>query len=307
MTRKHDNYDWVLLLLFALGFKGVPGFGGGSNMDTTSTGGKGMTDDTTGGKNSGGSMDVTTGANNKNQDNSGNKVTMPPGGMGMMTGPPDKGTPVSGPMDPSKIIPTYTPNAGVQAAQAQLNAIYGGGNVSEGGNVYLNRNLPSPSGSMGSSITTVVYNPKTGKYDTFTNNELLFPMTAMKPPMSMAEMAKQPTPPGSMPPMMTQPMPLPNLTGGVRPLDLNAIAALYNKPQPMQAPTMTLPAPSGTLPNPLPQHPSLLSGLENFGQAALNQLLNQGKNLTGLFNNLQSILPVLPGGVSPRPLPFEVV
>lgn len=310
MARKHDNYDWAILLLLLLGFKVPPGLGGTAPDTMSNSGRSSMTDDTTTGKNGGGSMDTATGANNKNQDPSGNKSTMQPPSITPI-GAPDKGTPVTGPGDMSKVIPTYMPNAGVQAAQAQVNAIFAGDNTPEAPGVYYNPNLPSPDGNAGASVTTVVRDPRTGMYVTVTNNQYLFPMSGP----SMAEMAKQPLPPGSMPPMMSQPMaqqvPLPNLTGGVL-QSQNSIYQLMQTqpvttPRGVQSPPLSLPAPSGTLPSPLPTHPSLLSGLENFGQAALNQLLNQGKNLTGLFNNLQNILPTIPGLTSPRPLPIEVL
>lgn len=212
-------------------------------------------------------------------------------------------------------------NAGVQAAQAQINAINAGGFKQTGANTYVG-NLPSPINNPLSSITTAVYNPKTGTYDTYTNNDVNHkssPSFTPAPPMTQPT-APQRQPVGVPVPVVQpkpQSIPIPNLTGGVT----QSANELYNMllknknqggspSETVKVPNPTIPNTPGqnyhpnmgdtSIPNPLPQQPA-------FGQAFLNQFLQAGNSLQGAFNNLQGLIPNIPGLVSPRPLVVDVV
>lgn len=314
MARKKDNSDLLILGLLALAFLGKGPLSVPSSMDTTParTGPMDMGSPSRNGSNGDGTP-TESGVNDKNAQTTSNKT------MGMGGGVVDKGSPMTPPGGSGMISPMFVPpkdNAGVMAAQKTIAVIAGGGAVMEGPGTFLQPNLPTIGGP-GASTTTVVFNPKTGKYDTFTNNELLFSNNAdtkNTQPMSAKEMAKQPMP-AMAAPMMMMPVPLSGLvdTGPKTNTDIYKTLLM----QQMMAPVMATPAPagpaavlppvSGTVPNPLPQMPSILSNLQGFGQSFLNQFLQAGQSLTGLFNNLSNVLPAIPGLAGPKPLPIEAV
>lgn len=97
------------------------------------------------------------------------------------------------------------------------------------------------------------------------------------------------------PPMTVSPQPLPNLLGSLAMVQTNirpppAVSAAPSSYELQQMTKVT---------NPLHTQDNLLSGLQSFGQASLNELLKAGNSLSGLFNNLQGFAPIIQ---TPRPL-----
>lgn len=305
MSRKKDS-DLLILGLLALAFLGKGPFAGPpSPMDMGSPTSRPM-DMPSSGRSSDGSPSGS-GTNDKNQSNS-NK------NMGMGGGVPDKGSPMTPPMGPPMVTPMYVPpmdNAGVKASEAQIKTIMGGGGIMEGSGLFLQTNLPHPSGDPFSAVTTTVFNPKTGKYDTYTNNSDLFATPEQKnaQPMSIMEMAKQVMPMMGIMDIPVKASPPPAMTPPLMGLfDLSALTSkdVYRSLI-MQSPSMTSgQVGSEFVRNPLPQMPSILQGLENFGQASLNKLLESGQSLTGLFSNLKGVFPFFgsPSPVTPIEVPL---
>jgi hypothetical protein len=204
-----------------------------------------------------------------------------------------------------------TDNPGVAFAQKQVQVISTTPPTATKGGLSLIPNLPTVGGTGKESVTTAIYNPNTGQYQSYTNNELLFgnapsgknpqavpapsqPTHKIADPQSVDPIGTYYSTPNS--PVITIPVTpssaIPTLTQKTaNPIDLLAYAQ-SQIPQVMtqknQTPQPAQSYPDTTVPNPLTkQQPSILDGLTNFGQASLNALLAQGKNLTGLFSGIK--------------------
>jgi hypothetical protein len=292
---KRQNNDLLILGLLALAFLGKGPLAGGTPPGRTSTDptSRGSSDPTMGRSNSPGENDQPPDMSGVNsRSGPGNDVQNFPGGS---SGVPDKSKSQSSPpnMPPMMMPPSMMPP---NVANVISPTPPSGGTVLPGGNIFvpglsdtgLSMGGPGP-GPNTPSITTV-YGGKT--YTNF-NPMLLDPGVNMKTPgVAMAEVMNKATP------QMSAPMMVPGRMFSVILGDTSAPMAPKSAPSPIpmmaptSAPQMVLPSYPGTqIPNPLmPQDQNvlqmLLSGGQGFGQAALNQFLNAGKSLTGLFSNL---------------------
>lgn len=283
--QKHDNYDWVILLLLLLGFKLPPGLGGtggtgGSMGEATATRtgtGKPNTSNDSG-------VD-TSGSTTKSRPN-----TDPTGGVN------DKSKDMSAPGGA-----TPRDNAGVTFAQKVTSFIMGSTPTARQGGLNLIPDLPTVGGTGGESSTTAIYNPTTGKYEYFTNNQYLFASSSTSKPSgpTMMEMVKKMVQPVigrfiSTPDAPTQKIPvdIPYPKPVILQVSGNIESMIMAKNNPQGLIDITTSnakaKPSETMPpsnldiitkiqNPLQQQSNLLSeitsGFTNFGQEALNKFL----------------------------------
>lgn len=332
--RKKDNKDWLLIALLALALlgKGPLATPRPPAPDTTSPDKPGV-DPGTNGK----SSDSTT-------PDSSTPKSSPPDPR-LTGGVPDKSKMQSSPgtmgMPPTFMMPGPFDNPGVMFAQNQVNLINSQPKTPEGPGTFLVSNL---GGTPGASVTTALYNPVTMMYDTFTNNQYLFtpkapgmspmemlkqptpmmmqpmtvPLPAVKPPMMSSSIIPVPTVKSPFDPNVgilqpNTPIPLSGLVDpNTLPGSTNPLSALMKMlmPNMVMDSTPGLSYPGTNIPNPLSSKTTLplqdlLNQFGGFGQNALNQFLNAGNNLQGIFNNLQGLaIPSVPGA---RPILPDIV